>query len=998
VKWDRAASNGFSDDPVQREGIRELLEFAVQNNASFAMISPTMRYIETAFDDLQQGLDDARSDIRIFAERLLRGDFGELPKEFILEIGSEYFSLPIWIENFHDVDIARISGQVFAAIVDELDQVLKDPDLNPTGYDINIAVQLGRSFSRDDDPSRGFDEAGVINGGWGEHADNFDFIQAFQEVGSLDAVDSLIFHRYVANFWGIERGLYDPVNGGLLLSDVIDLWETAAGRDLGLVGGHLSPAAQGRDKIEFHAPGLTNILQLTTSLLAEGMDHGTIFGLGFSTEGSLGFRNELFLGGQLYTLMVESLPGMHVHNGFQNNTSNIESVWQDGEIVGQAVRTRNSINSFVFENDHQVVVFLTSGDFDGDSLEYTLRFDEWFERVDITRLTDVGDQRFELGTDNLLGHVGEITSEFDIDVNRTDSGSEVNISFTHDFEVIRLVLDRQLVNQQLGTDFDDLFTINHVDDTIVDAGEGQDTVRSSVDFDLRQHSSGRDIEDLVLTGSDNTSGTGNRLDNFIEGNAGHNVLHGGRGDDILNGRDGDDTLFGDQGHDMLYGGRGRDHLFGSDGDDFFQGGDGNDFLSGDDGNDTLIGGEGHDTLRGGSGLDVFVIDPASRSGDTILDFTFGEDRIDLSATPARTFDDILILWAEERVFIQDDYGTFFFLEGLDNGSQAIFTESDFIFRGEETPLSSAITPQAPISIKVDDIVDNPIIGTVWNDTIHAGSGDDLIRAGGGDDIVLAGDGPDYILGQDGNDSITLIGSSYHTADFVAYNVSSTTQTGTGERINLSGKVKIEAVTDGGADFNTIRLGDEGDAFFLHDAFSGFHEAITLTQDSWGVDNVQRFTNIQRIFALGGDDIIDLTSPDFSLADETILIDAGEGNDVIWGSGASETIFGGAGDDTIFGGTGADVLYGGAGADVFEFTKTSTNTTVMDFNPDEGDVLRFYNQGGAQFDDGNVWLTENGITVGYVENGIDHEIEIALSASLEQLDLTLQQVSFAIEFI
>jgi Ca2+-binding RTX toxin-like protein len=210
-------------------------------------------------------------------------------------------------------------------------------------------------------------------------------------------------------------------------------------------------------------------------------------------------------------------------------------------------------------------------------------------------------------------------------------------------------------------------------------------------------------------------------------------------------------------------------------------------------------------------------------------------------------------------------------------------------------------------------------------------------------------------------------------------------------INLPGKVKVEAVIDGGADFDSIAPSDQGDAFFLHDAYSGFHQSLALTADYVGNDSTQRAINVQNIDGLGGDDIIDLTSPDYSLAGETIRIDGGIGNDVIWGSEADETILGGVGDDTIFGGIGTDLLIGGAGADTFQFTRTSTDTTVEDFDPTAGDTLEFFNNGGAVFDPTSLALTATGVRVAYDEAGTRQEIDIALAASADEFSWSLSQI-------
>jgi serralysin len=309
-------------------------------------------------------------------------------------------------------------------------------------------------------------------------------------------------------------------------------------------------------------------------------------------------------------------------------------------------------------------------------------------------------------------------------------------------------------------------------------------------------------------------------------------------------------------------------------------------------------------------------------------------------------------------------------------------------------LSGTSGPDQIYGYAGNDVID----GGEGSDTLDGGAGNDALSGGGGNDRLIDGDGADFLSGDSGEDTITLSGTTYHTAQYAAYNVSSATQTGTGQLINLAGKVKIEAVIDGGADVDTIELSDQGDAFFLHDAYSGFHHSLALTADYIGNDSTKRFINVQNINGLGGDDIVDLTSPDYSLAGETVRIDGGEGNDVIWGSDADETIYGGTGNDTIFGGIGTDLLVGGAGADTFQFTRTSTDTTVEDFDPTAGDKLEFFNNGGAAFDPTSLALTDRGVRVAYEEAGMRYEVDIALAASADEFSWSLSQISAATDFL
>ena len=71
-----------------------------------------------------------------------------------------------------------------------------------------------------------------------------------------------------------------------------------------------------------------------------------------------------------------------------------------------------------------------------------------------------------------------------------------------------------------------------------------------------------------------------------------------------------------------------------------------------------------------------------------------------------------------------------------------------------------------------------------------------------------------------------------------------------------------------------------------------------------------------------------------------------GDDVIWGS-AHANIDGGAGDDIINGGYGDNTLTGGSGSDIFEFTATSGNDTITDFNKDEDELHFYFREGEAE---------------------------------------------------
>lgn len=90
----------------------------------------------------------------------------------------------------------------------------------------------------------------------------------------------------------------------------------------------------------------------------------------------------------------------------------------------------------------------------------------------------------------------------------------------------------------IGGTGDDTYVVNVSTDVVTEsAGEGVDTVRASVTWTLGAH-----LENLVLLGSNNSTGTGNALDNLLTGNAGTNTLAGGEGRDTYRGGAGTDTL------------------------------------------------------------------------------------------------------------------------------------------------------------------------------------------------------------------------------------------------------------------------------------------------------------------------------------------------------------------------------------------------------------------------------------------------------------------------
>jgi Ca2+-binding RTX toxin-like protein len=150
-----------------------------------------------------------------------------------------------------------------------------------------------------------------------------------------------------------------------------------------------------------------------------------------------------------------------------------------------------------------------------------------------------------------------------------------------------------------GGDGYDVYLVDNAGDIVTELpGEGIDMVYVS----LSAYTLPDEVENLYFNGQGAFAGTGNGLDNVINGSSGADILDGGGGNDEL------------------------------------RGGSGADILLGGDGNDLLVGGSGADVLVGGAGADIFLfsgyVTGLGVGADRITDFTQGEDLIDLSPIDA----------------------------------------------------------------------------------------------------------------------------------------------------------------------------------------------------------------------------------------------------------------------------------------------------------------------------------------------------------------------------
>jgi Ca2+-binding RTX toxin-like protein len=268
----------------------------------------------------------------------------------------------------------------------------------------------------------------------------------------------------------------------------------------------------------------------------------------------------------------------------------------------------------------------------------------------------------------------------------------------------------------------DSYYVNSVADKVAEsANEGQ---YDKVVTTLAAYVLGANVERLTFNiGTAAAVGTGNALDNAIEGADGNDKLVGQAGLDSLRGNAGDDTLTGGTGNDVLDGGTGKDVL---------NGGAGNDSLYGREGADVMIGGAGNDSYHVDSTDDV--VEELANGG---IDIIWTSVSMDLAANieNAALEEDLTVNGNDLNNTIYGSSGN----EAIAGGKGA-----DMLIGGDGNDKLGGDDG--------NDVID----GGLGVDTINGGAGNDLFRYVLDDPNELSELGDDVITGfEAGKDKIDL---------------------------------------------------------------------------------------------------------------------------------------------------------------------------------------------------------------------------------------------------
>jgi len=441
----------------------------------------------------------------------------------------------------------------------------------------------------------------------------------------------------------------------------------------------------------------------------------------------------------------------------------------------------------------------------------------------------------------------------------------------------------------IGGTGNDTYVVDDAADEVVElAGEGVDTVKASIDYQLIDS-----LENLELTGSGHLTGTGNQSDNLLIGNGGNNTLYGLAGNDTLDGGKGADTLVGGAGDDSYIvdsvadvvveqAGEGLDSVRSSvtyslsanvenltltgtaaiDG----TGNELDNLLVGNAGNNRLDGGAGADVMQGGAGNDSYVVEHA---GDTVVELVGeGVDTVTASIDYALT-------------------------EHVENLKLA----GDGNLAGTGNALGNVITGNGG---------DNILLGMAGVDRLYGGAGNDLLDGGSDRDLMVGGTGDDtYVVDNAGDMVRELSGEGTDTVQSsISYTLGSHLENliltgaenldGTGNALDnqLTGNVG-DNVLDGAAGADTMAGGAGDDTYIVDNAAD-----VVVENAGEGIDTVR-------------------ASIDYRLTDQVEnLVLTGSSDLAATGNALDNRLTGNSGNNLLDGGVGADIMAGGDGDDTY----------------------------------------------------------------------------------
>ena len=460
----------------------------------------------------------------------------------------------------------------------------------------------------------------------------------------------------------------------------------------------------------------------------------------------------------------------------------------------------------------------------------------------------------------------------------------------------------------------------------------------------------------------------------LDGGAGDDTLLGSQGDDVLLGGDGNDFVFGDNGNDVAFLGAGDDvfQWDPGDGNDVVEGQDGTDTLLfyganvGENINLYANGGRAGFTrdiagvtmdlngveqidFRALDGTDNIVIGDMSGTDVTQVNLDLrgpnggsdGQvDSVTVNATKVTTSSPLRQC---RRCHGRGSPGT---RKPVRHGRDRSADPQ----RSRRRRRARRVGPDVGVvQLTMNGgLGDDILVGSDGGDLFNGGDGNDVAFMGAGDDTFVwnPGDDNDTLEGQAGFDTLLFNGANvtenitlsanggralftrdiasvitdlndverivYNAlggADNIRINDLSGTDV-TQVNVNLAGTIN-GTVGDGQAD-NVFVNGTSGDDVILLAgdasgiAVAGLAAQVSVTGTEGALDTIT-------VYGHAGADVIDASAVVAGAV--KLVLDGGDGADVIIGSAGDDVLIGGTGDDVLLGGGGNDVIIGGEGDDI-----------------------------------------------------------------------------------
>jgi len=399
------------------------------------------------------------------------------------------------------------------------------------------------------------------------------------------------------------------------------------------------------------------------------------------------------------------------------------------------------------------------------------------------------------------------------------------------------------------------------------------------------------------------------------------------------------ALYAGTTNDTIYAGSGSDSLYGSSGNDILVSGTGDDVMYAGSGNNTFV--------WMGSNSDTIYEGTSSSQGQTLV--SFGEGVSENSIAFCLVGGDLVLqnqvnaaVWSMAGWINNAQTSNFLFADGTmdvaaavdantlelyssnDDGSM-IVESSSLVAMG--SGIGAIIDGNTLYAGTTDDTIyagsgSDSLYGSSGNDELYGGSGMDTMYAGSSNDILVSGAGDDVMYAGNGNDTFVWMGSNNDTIYEGAGNISGQDMVDFGEGISentiafslVGNDLVIQNQTGGGI----LTLAGWGNGTSSQMSQFLFPDGTLYTTSQNG--------NIGPMIGVVGDDGSDAT---YSCDSGDNLVQAGNGNDTLYGGSGVNYLVGGTGNDVFVAGSGNGYFIGGTDNNTYNWNVSAGNDIIFE---------------------------------------------------------------------